>query len=55
MEEERRPRDPIESFVKEMVESSKKPFDPPKANEANEKPEEIEELTGKIMDKVQRS
>ncbi len=51
----KRPLNPTESFVHEMVESSKKKFDPPKPNQAEEDHEEVERLTKKIKDDIQRS
>lgn len=51
----KRPSSPIESFVHEMVESSKKPFDPPKPNTAEQDEKEIERLTERIRDRIQRS
>ncbi|MFO8016257.1 MAG: hypothetical protein R6U32_04080 [Candidatus Woesearchaeota archaeon] len=53
--ERKGPLNPTESFVHEMVENSKKKFDPPKPNHAEEDREEIEKLTKKIKDKIQRS
>lgn len=49
------PRDTAESFVSQMVESSKKPFETPKPNECKEDPKEIEEITKRIKDKIQKS
>ena len=53
--ERKRPLNPTESFVHEMVESSKKKFDTPKPNQAEEDHDEIEKLTKKIKDEIQRS
>ena len=53
--ERKRPSDAVERFVYDMVESSKKPFEPGKPNECKEDINEIEALTKRIKDKLQRS
>jgi len=53
--ENKRPLNPTEAFVHEMVESGKKPFEAPKPNKGGEEnPEKIEELTNRIRDRIQR-
>ncbi|MBD3313501.1 hypothetical protein GF345_03595 [Candidatus Woesearchaeota archaeon] len=50
----KRPSDPTEAFVQEMVESGKKPFEPGKPNNADEDPEKIEDITNRIRDRLQK-
>ncbi|MCX6707904.1 MAG: hypothetical protein NT001_07285 [Candidatus Woesearchaeota archaeon] len=44
-----------EKFVNSMVESSKKSYDTAKPNECKEDPADIEKLTKRIKDRLQRS
>ncbi|MBU0535640.1 MAG: hypothetical protein KKE20_01645 [Nanoarchaeota archaeon] len=54
--ENKRPRDAVESFVQNMVESSKHAFEPGKPNNAgDEDPKEIEDIAKRIKDRLQRS
>ncbi|MCX8147038.1 MAG: hypothetical protein N3D84_01065 [Candidatus Woesearchaeota archaeon] len=45
---------PVEKFVYDMVESSKRPFDAAKPNECKEDPKEIEKLTEMVKEKAKR-